>query len=81
MNEVFIEVYLLDLERTLLSGAPCYWKQNKHGYTYNIEFAGLFNEELADEIIKNDLDKKTVKVPLKLAVEIFGKESKQHESC
>jgi hypothetical protein len=61
--EMFI---LLDLERTLLSGAPCYWKGNKYGYTYDVEYAGVFTEELAKEIVKNDLDNKTVMIPIKL---------------
>lgn len=66
--------YLMDLERTLISGIPCYWKGNKYGYTYNIKFAGLFNEDLADEIIKNDLDLKTVKISHDVALKILGEE-------
>ncbi|MBT2728363.1 hypothetical protein J7E63_15640 [Bacillus sp. ISL-75] len=57
---------LMDLERTIVSGAPCYWKANKYGYTYEVDYAGVFTQDLADEIVKNDLDQKTVLVPLKL---------------
>lgn len=64
--------YLMDLERTLISGIPCYWKQNKYGYTYNLKFAGLFAEDLAEEIIKNDQDEKTVKVSEKVALTYLG---------
>jgi len=27
---------LMDLERTLSSGVPAFWKSNKRGYSYNI---------------------------------------------
>lgn len=64
--------YLMDLERTLVSGIPCYWKENKYGYTYNLKYAGLFNEDLANEIVKNDLDERTVKVSQKVAVKYLG---------
>lgn len=66
--------FLLDLERTLLSGAPCYWKGNKHGYTYKIENAGIFRKDIAEEIVKNDFDKKTVAISVKTMSDIFGKD-------
>jgi len=62
----------MDLERTLVSGIPCYWKENKYGYTYNLKYAGLFNEDLTNEIVKNDLDERTVKVSQKVAVKYLG---------
>lgn len=66
-----MEQYLLmDLERTLVSGVPCYWKSNKYGYTYEISHAGIFSKELAEEIAKNDLDQKTVLVPYKLIFDL-----------
>lgn len=65
-----MERYLLmDLERTLAAGVPCYWKGNRHGYTYEIDYAGVFPKELAAEIAKSDFDERTVLVPYKLAIE------------
>lgn len=66
-----MEKYLLmDLERTLLSGTPCFWKENRYGYTYVIDQAGIFSKELALEISKNDFDQKTVLVPYKLIFDL-----------
>jgi hypothetical protein len=66
-----LERYLLmDLERTLISGVPCYWKSNRYGYTYEIEHAGIFSKDLAEEIAKNDYDQKTVLVPYKLIFDL-----------
>jgi len=56
----------MDLERTLISGTPCFWKGNKHGYTYEVDHAGVFTEDIALETVRNDLDKRTVLVPLRL---------------
>jgi hypothetical protein len=74
-----MDYFLLDLERTLSSGVPCYWKQNKHGYTYNIEQAGLFTEEQATEVVSSDLDKTTVKIHYKTVEKILVKELKRYE--
>jgi hypothetical protein len=71
--------YLLDLERTLTAGVPCFWKGNKHGYTYNIEHAGIFPTEIAEEIVKHDHDKRTVLVSVRTVFEILGKDMKAHE--
>jgi hypothetical protein len=71
--------YLLDLERTLTSGVPCFWKGNRHGYTYNIQHAGIFPEEIATEIAKHDLDKRTVPISVQTVFEILGKDMKAHE--
>lgn len=62
--------YLMDLERTLLSYVPCFWTQNRFGYTYKIERAGIFSRELAEEIVKHDLDDKTVMISEKLVHQI-----------
>jgi hypothetical protein len=62
--------FLMDLERTLAMGVPCYWKGNRHGYTYDITLAGIFSEDIAEEIAKNDYDRRTVLVPLKLVVDL-----------
>ena len=75
------DYFLLDLERTIQSGVPAYWKGNKHGYTYNIQFAGIFSEEIANEIVRHDLDKATVKVPVRLVIEVLGKDLKANENC
>jgi hypothetical protein len=69
----------MDLERTLSSGTPAFWKSNKYGYTYKIEFAGIFPYEVAAQIIENDRDNSTIMIPLKLAQKILGKDLKQHE--
>lgn len=65
-----MEYLLMDLERTLLSGSPCFWNQNKHGYTYEIDNAGVFSQEIAEEIVKHDLDQRTVLVPKKLLFDL-----------
>lgn len=54
--------YLIDLERTIGIGRTFYWKANKHGYTTLLTEAGLYSETAADEIVKEDHDKRTVKV-------------------
>jgi hypothetical protein len=74
-----MDYYLMDLERTLHSGTPCYWKGNKHGYTYKLEFAGIFPKEVAETIAKNDRDNSTILIPLNLVIKILGKDLKQHE--
>lgn len=55
---------LMDLERTLSSGVPAFWRSNKRGYSYNIHEAGLYSEEEAEKIVKEDFDKRTVKISL-----------------
>lgn len=71
--------YLMDLERTLTSGVPCFWKGNKHGYTYNLQQAGIFSKDIADEIVKHDIDKRTVAISISTVFEILGKDMKAHE--
>jgi hypothetical protein len=68
--------FLLDLERTIISGVPAYWKGNKHGYTYDIQHAGIFDEINANMIVKSDQDQSTVKVPLNLVFKLLGKDLK-----
>jgi hypothetical protein len=67
--------YLLDLERTLQSGTPYFWKKNKHGYTYEIESAGLFSKEEAEKIVLNDMNNTTVKIHINTVAEILQKET------
>lgn len=54
--------YLLDLERTLLTGVPCFWKGNRHGYTYSITEAGVFSKDFAEKLCKQDIDERTVMI-------------------
>jgi hypothetical protein len=56
--------FIMDLERTIKAGVPCYWLGNKQGYTFRIEQAGIFPEEKANEIISQDYDHRTVKLSL-----------------
>jgi len=76
MSESF---FLMDLERTLGSGCPCFWKWNRYGYTYKIEHAGLFSREAAEEIVKNDRDNKTIMISLELVEKTLVLDLKQHE--
>lgn len=63
--------YLLDLERTIGHGIPTYWKQNRHGYTTDLEVAGLFLKEVAENIVHSDIDKWTIKVSQQQVEKIF----------
>jgi len=65
--------FLVDLKRTVESGAIAFWKWNKAGYTYKVEFAGLYSKEAASEIVDYDLTESTVKVPVKLLVDVQEK--------
>jgi hypothetical protein len=65
-----MDFILMDLERTLGSGVPAFWKSNKRGYTYNIHEAGLYSEKEAEKIVKADFNERTIKISLK-AVEDF----------
>ena len=63
--------YILDLERTISSGLPFYWKKSRYGYTYSIEEAGLFPKEIADEIVKKDIQGLTVKIHINTMAELI----------
>jgi hypothetical protein len=67
-----MKYFLMDLERTLLSGVPSYWKSNKRGYTYNIHEAGLYDEKQAEKIAEEDFDKRTVKINSKTVENILS---------
>lgn len=71
--------YLLDLERTIATNIPVYWKQNKHGYTKYLEQSGLFSKQQATEIVESDFNKATVMIHQDLIFKILGKDYKQHE--
>ena len=62
----------MDLERTLASGVPAFWKSNRRGYSYNIHEAGLYSEEEAEKIVKADFDKRTVPISLKTVESILS---------
>lgn len=54
--------YLLDLERSIRTGYTFFWKKNKHGYTQDIEEAGIFSVEEAIHITNADMDFRTVMI-------------------
>jgi hypothetical protein len=65
-----MKYFLMDLERTLGSGVPAFWKANKRGYTYNIHEAGLYSEKEAEKIVEADFNERTIKISRK-AIEDF----------
>jgi ferredoxin-fold anticodon binding domain-containing protein len=67
-----MDFILMDLERTLGSGVPAYWKSNKRGYSYNIHEAGLYSEEEAKKMVKEDIDKRTVQISVKTVEDILS---------
>jgi hypothetical protein len=67
-----MDFILMDLERTLASGVPAFWKSNKRGYSYNIHEAGLYDEKQAEKIVKEDIDKRTVQISLKTVEDILS---------
>jgi hypothetical protein len=74
-----ITYFLMDLDRTIANGVPAYWKANRHGYTYHIEFAGIFSKENAELIVNNDRDKTTIMIPVDTVAKILMLDLKQHE--
>lgn len=68
--------YLLDLERTLSRNTPYFWLKNKHGYTTQIEVAGLFSKEAAEEIISKDINDLTIMIHINKIAEILQLEVK-----
>ena len=64
--------YLMDLERTLENGIPCFWKKSRHGYSYSIEDAGLFAKELAEKIVKSDINNRTIMIHINTVAEILN---------
>jgi len=65
--------YLLDLERTLLAGVPAFWKGNRHGYTYSITEAGLFKEDFAEKLCKQDINQRTIMISEYAVINVLGK--------
>jgi hypothetical protein len=66
-----MKYYLLDLERTIGNGRPTYWNLNRHGYTTDLEAAGLFSRETAQAVVNSDIDKWTVMVSQQQVEKIF----------
>jgi hypothetical protein len=54
--------YLLDLERSIVSGKTWYWKRNRHGYTQLLSQAGLFDEDEARNLVTSDVNKRTIMI-------------------
>lgn len=71
--------YLMDLERTLYDGIPCFWKGSKHGYTHRVKQAGLFSKEFAEQIVNRDFDKGTIMIHVDMVHRIFGKDYQAYE--
>jgi hypothetical protein len=65
------QFYLLDLERSILTGAMYFWKGDKRGYTTEILKAGIYPEEIAKEIVMRDLDKRTVMFSAEVVVKLL----------
>lgn len=62
---------LIDLERTIGTGVTHYWKRSKFGYVTDINEAGRFSRQEADNIVDLDLDFRTVKVGVKVVEKIL----------
>lgn len=71
--------FLLDLERTIGYGKPYFWNGNRHGYTSSFEHAGLFTKEIAEKIVADDLDEKTVMISHERVFKILGRDLKCYE--
>jgi hypothetical protein len=63
--------YLLDLERTILTGVPCFWKGNRHGYTYSPTEAGIFSTVFAEKICKQDINERTIMIKVEIIDKIL----------
>lgn len=53
---------LIDLERSIKTGATHYWKGNRNGYTVNVNDVGRYDEEHARQLILHDYERNTVGV-------------------
>ena len=66
--------FMVDLQRTNLTGIFTFWKSNKRGYTIAINEAGIYSEEESLAMINDDVNGDTVRIPvpnnLKLDVKI-----------
>lgn len=67
-----MKFYLIDLERSVVTGVVHYWKENRHGYTTVLKEAGLFDEEAAKEIVASDFDERTIMASMKVVENIIN---------
>ncbi|MGC9935260.1 hypothetical protein [Priestia aryabhattai] len=65
-------VYLMDLERSIYSGMVTYWKENQRGYTTNLQRAGLYSPEEANDIVEKNVDKRTVIIDEEVVLNVRG---------
>jgi hypothetical protein len=70
---------LMDLERTIGTNIPVYWKPNKRGYTKILEQAGLYTSKEASAIVESDFDNTTVKIHKDIFIKILGEDFKNNE--
>lgn len=71
--------FLMDLERTIGNNRPFFWNGNRHGYTTNLQQAGLFSKGIAEQIVLGDYNKNTVMISVEQVTKILGKDMKPHE--
>lgn len=71
--------YLMDLARTVTTGALCFWKGNKYGYTYKLEYAGIFEKEAAENIVKSDQNQTTIMIHIDVISNIVRWDLKSYE--
>lgn len=76
--------YIVDLGRSIVLNRLVFWKQNRPGvyefeedgpkisFVYEIEEAGLFTVEQAEEIVKNDIVKMTCSVSADKVERLFS---------
>lgn len=67
------EVLLIDLERSIQSGRLHYWKDNKMGYTTDVYDAGRYDGVVAVKEVMEDVDRRTISIPMSNVVRILGK--------
>lgn len=66
-----MKFYVLDIERTIATGKPTYWRKSQYGYTDNIEEAGQFEYENALALATNDVEMKTALIPVDLGLHAY----------
>lgn len=69
--------YLIDLERSRSFGAVVFWKAYSRGYTTDIEEAGTYNKEQAENAVSSDVERLTIKISDKLAHSLHDPQSLQ----
>lgn len=59
--------YLIDLERSVGSGIVHYWKTGQRGYTTRLEDAGIYSDAHSSQLVKEDFDQFTMRIPMETA--------------